>query len=120
MKCRKFEIVLEGRSFSFSSITCRLLTRSERDGGADHHLRLVQCERPHASEHAERPGLPGSGVQLRDLLARHGWDTETGVAAVVATVTPGTGKIQGLRWATCGPVISGTLQMKNLFILCWR
>ena len=62
----------------------------------------------------------GSGVALRDLLARHGWDTETGVAAVVATVTPGTGKIQGLRWATCGPVISGTLKMKNLFILCWR
>ena len=62
----------------------------------------------------------GSGVQLRDLLARHGWDTETGVAAVVATVTPGTGKIQGLRWATRGPVISGTLKMKNLFILCWR
>ena len=59
VKCRKFEIVLEGRSFSFSSITCRLLTRSERDGGADHHLRLVQCERPHASKHAERPGLPG-------------------------------------------------------------
>ena len=56
----------------------------------------------------------GSGVQLRDTLKRHGWSEGSRAAAVVAGITPGTGEVKGVRFATVGPAITGTVKMKHL------
>ena len=56
----------------------------------------------------------GSGVQLRDTLKRHGWNERTRATAVVAGITPGTGEVKGVRFATVGQAITGTVKMKHL------
>ena len=56
----------------------------------------------------------GSGTQLRDTLVRHGWAEGTRAAAVVAGITPGTGEIRGVRFATVGPAVTGNIKMKHL------
>ena len=56
----------------------------------------------------------GAGAPLRDTLRRHGWDERTWAAAVVAGVTPGTGEVKGVRFATVGQAITGTVKMKYL------
>ena len=56
----------------------------------------------------------GSGVALRDTWGRLGWDQEGGAAGVVAEITPVTGAVRGLRWATAGAVVSGTFKLHRL------
>ena len=56
----------------------------------------------------------GSGVQLRDTLKRHGWSEGTWAAAVVAGIAPVTGEIKGVRFATVGQAITGTVKLKHL------
>ena len=62
-------------------------------------------------------GCRGTGVQARDLLARHRYDVVKGdgVAVPIASVEPGTGRIMGMRWATFGKVLEGVVNLKTLF-----
>ena len=59
----------------------------------------------------------GSGIQVRDCLARHGYDVAKGegAAVAVASIEPGTGRVQGLRWFTVGRVLEGSVKLKYLF-----
>ena len=59
----------------------------------------------------------GSGIQVRDCLARHGYDVTKGegAAVAVASIEPGTGRVQGLRWYTVGRVLEGSVKLKYLF-----
>ena len=56
----------------------------------------------------------GTGTQIKDLWGRLGWEQQDGAAGVVASVTPGTGRIKGLRWVTAGAVITGTVKLKSV------
>ena len=61
-------------------------------------------------------GCRGGETQIQDLWSRMGWEAqEGGAAGPVASVTPGTGRIQGLRWVTAGVVITGTFKLQSVF-----
>ena len=60
--------------------------------------------------------IRGTSIQLQDLWGRHGWeDRSEGAAGVVVELTPVTGRVKGVRWATGGNLITGTFKVHHLY-----